>query len=85
MDRGRGKRFQIEAVQRTIQGRDHAGAGGDPGTERSDEQFIQPLPGGNAGAERVRETAVYAFVKEKTRPAGNAGDAEWRVVPAPGR
>ena len=43
--------------------------------------FREPI----ADAERVRETAVYAFVKEKTRPAGNAGDAEWRVVPAPGR
>ena len=43
--------------------------------------FREPI----ADAERVRETAVYAFVKEKARPAGNAGDAEWRVVPAPGR
>ncbi len=43
--------------------------------------FREPI----ADAERVRETAVYAFVKERTRPAGNAGDAEWRVVPAPAR
>jgi hypothetical protein len=39
--------------------------------------FREPI----ADAERIRETAVYAFVKEKTRPAGNAGDAEWRLVP----
>ncbi|HEY3350403.1 MAG TPA: glycosyltransferase family 39 protein [Thermoanaerobaculia bacterium] len=43
--------------------------------------FREPI----ADVERIRETAVYAFVKERTRPAGNAGDAEWRVVPAAGR
>ena len=43
--------------------------------------FREPI----ADVERIRETAVYAFVKEKTRPAGGAGDLEWRVVPAPGR
>lgn len=43
--------------------------------------FREPI----ADAERIRATAVYAFVKERTRPAGKAGDAEWRVVPAPGR
>ncbi len=43
--------------------------------------FREPI----ADAERIRETAVYAFVKERTRPAGKAGDAEWRVVSAPDR
>ncbi|MEO8054983.1 MAG: hypothetical protein ABI768_07510, partial [Acidobacteriota bacterium] len=43
--------------------------------------FREPI----ADAERIQETAVYAFVKERTRPAGNAGDAQWRVVPAASR
>lgn len=63
--------------------------------DRGDERLVDALAASPglpillrepiADAERIRETAVYTFVKEKTRPAGSAGDLEWRVVPAPGR